>query len=43
MADALLFATARKHGLVLLTANLAEFDPMLQLLPETRVAFYRPA
>jgi predicted nucleic acid-binding protein len=41
LADALLLATARKAGLVLLTANLADLDPMLQLLPDARVAFYR--
>jgi predicted nucleic acid-binding protein len=41
LADALLLATARKVGLVLLTANLANLDPMLRLLPDARVAFYR--
>lgn len=39
--DSLLLATARRLGLTLLTANLAEFDPMLQLLPDTKLVFYR--
>ena len=40
-ADALVLVTARKAGLTLLTANLAEFDPLQQLLPDANVAFYR--
>lgn len=42
MADSLIFVTALRNGLTLLTANVAEFDLLQQLLPETRVAFYRP-
>lgn len=42
LLDCLLYVTALQHGLVLLTANLAEFDPIQQLLPQGRVAFYRP-
>lgn len=41
LLDSLLFLSALKSGLTLLTANFAEFDLMLQLLPGPRVAFYR--
>ena len=41
LADCLLFVTALRNGLIFLTANLAEFDPLHQLFPEARVAFYR--
>jgi predicted nucleic acid-binding protein len=43
LLDSLLFLSALSSGLTLLTANLAEFDLMLQLLPAPRVAFYRAA
>jgi predicted nucleic acid-binding protein len=38
--DALLFATARKHGLTVLTRNIADFDHLQQLEPTGRVLFY---
>ncbi len=40
MNDALLFATARKHGLTVLTRNTADFDLLQQLDPVGRVLFY---
>jgi predicted nucleic acid-binding protein len=39
--DALLFASARKHGCAVLTRNLADFDLLQQLDPSGRVLFYR--
>jgi predicted nucleic acid-binding protein len=39
--DALLFVTARQHGLTLLTRNLVDFDLFQQLDPAGRVLFYR--
>lgn len=39
--DALLFATARKHGCAVLTRNIADFDLLEQLEPSGRVLFYR--
>lgn len=42
LADALILASALKAGLTVLTANIADFDPLQQLLPEARIAFYRP-
>lgn len=39
--DALLFATARKHGCTVLTRNIADFDFLQQLEPTGRVVFYR--
>jgi len=41
MQDALVFATARKHGLAVLTRNTADFDLLQQLDPVGRVLFYR--
>jgi predicted nucleic acid-binding protein len=41
LADCTLFLQAHKLGLSVLTANVAEFDPMLQLIPSGRVLFYR--
>lgn len=41
-ADALILASALKAGLIVLTANIADFDPLQQLLPDAGVAFYRP-
>lgn len=38
--DALLLATARKHGLTVLTRNTADFDLLQQLEPSARVLFY---
>ena len=38
--DALLFSTARKHGLTVLTRNLTDFDLLQQLDPSGRVLFY---
>ena len=38
--DALLFSTARKHGLTVVTRNLADFDLLQQLDPTGRVVFY---
>lgn len=39
--DALLFATARKHGCTVLTRNTADFDLLEQLDPSGRVLFYK--
>jgi predicted nucleic acid-binding protein len=39
--DALIFATARKHGLTVLTRNIGDFDFLQQLEPSGRVLFYR--
>lgn len=39
--DALLFASARKYGCVVLTSNLADFDLLQQLDPSGRVLFYK--
>lgn len=41
--DCVLFLQAQKLGLTLLTANVADFDIMLQLAPAGRVVFYRRA
>jgi hypothetical protein len=41
LQDCVLFLQAQKLGFAVLTANLAEFDPLLQLLPTGRVLFYR--
>ena len=38
--DALLFSTARKHGLTVLTRNILDFDLLQQLEPTGRVLFY---
>jgi predicted nucleic acid-binding protein len=38
--DALLFSTARKHGLTVLTRNILDFDFLQQLEPTGRVLFY---
>ena len=43
LSDCLLFVSALREGLILLTANLAEFDLLHQIFPEARVAFYRAA
>ncbi len=39
--DALIFATARKHGHTVLTRNILDFDFLRQLDPSGRVLFYR--
>ena len=39
--DALLFASARKHGCVVLTRNVIDFDLLQQLDPSGSVLFYR--
>jgi predicted nucleic acid-binding protein len=39
--DALLFATARKHGCSVLTRNVLDFDFLQQLDPSGKVLFYR--
>jgi predicted nucleic acid-binding protein len=38
--DALVFATARKHGMAVLTRNVGDFDFLQQLDPSGRVVFY---
>ncbi len=38
--DALIFATARKHGMTVLTRNTDDFDLLQQLDPSGRVVFY---
>jgi predicted nucleic acid-binding protein len=38
--DALIFATARKHGMTVLTRNTDDFDFLQQLDPSGRVIFY---
>jgi predicted nucleic acid-binding protein len=40
--DALLFATARKHGLAVLTRNSMDFDLLQQLEPSGRILLYQP-
>ncbi|CAH1658269.1 type II toxin-antitoxin system VapC family toxin [Chelatococcus asaccharovorans] len=39
--DCVLFLQAQKLGFAILTANIADFDYMLQLVPAGRVLFYR--
>ena len=39
--DALLFATARKHGCTVLTRNVVDFDLLTQLDPSGSVLFYK--
>jgi predicted nucleic acid-binding protein len=39
--DALIFATARKHGHTVLTRNIVDYDFLHQLDPSGRVLFYR--
>lgn len=39
--DALLFASARKHGCTVLTRNVVDFDLLEQLDPSGKVLFYR--
>ena len=39
--DALLLVQARAAGAIVLTENVADFDPLQQLVPDARVLFYR--
>lgn len=41
LQDCVLFLQAMKLGLTVLTANLSDFDYLLQLIPSGRVLFYR--
>lgn len=41
LQDCVLFLQAHKLGFAVLTANLADFDLLLQLVPSGRVLFYR--
>lgn len=41
LQDSVLFLQAQKLGFTVLTANIADFDFMLQLIPTGRVMFYR--
>ncbi|WP_312367014.1 DNA-binding protein [Ensifer sp.] len=41
--DCILFLQAQKLGLTVLTANVSDFDYLLQLMPNGRVLFYRSA
>jgi len=43
LQDCVLFLQAQKLGFTVLTANIAEFDLLLQLVPTGRVLFYRIA
>jgi predicted nucleic acid-binding protein len=43
LQDCVLFLQAQKLGFTVLTANLADFDYLLQLVPTGRALFYRPA
>jgi hypothetical protein len=43
LQDCVLFLQAQRLGFTVLTANVAEFDILLQLLPTGRVLFYRVA
>lgn len=43
LQDATLFLQAQKLGFTVLTANIVEFDYLLQLVPTGRVLFYRIA
>lgn len=40
--DAAILLAALERGAIVLTANLRDFDPLLQLRPEARALFYRP-
>jgi hypothetical protein len=41
LQDCVLLLQAQKLGLTILSANVADFDILLQLLPSTRILFYR--
>ena len=42
LTDGLLLLTARRVGATVVTANTRDFDLLTQLVPDVRVAFYRP-
>ncbi|WGR73055.1 MULTISPECIES: DNA-binding protein [unclassified Bradyrhizobium] len=42
LQDCVLFLQGQKLGLVVLTANVADYDILLQLIPTGRVLLYRP-
>jgi predicted nucleic acid-binding protein len=42
LQDCVLLLQAQKLGFAILTANIAEFDLLLQLVPTARALFYRP-
>jgi predicted nucleic acid-binding protein len=42
LPDGLIFLTARKFGLRLLTANVHDFDLMHQIVSDAKIAYYRP-
>jgi len=42
LQDCVLFLQAQKLGFTVLTANVSDFDLLLQLLPAGRALFYRP-
>jgi hypothetical protein len=41
--DCVLFLQAQKLGLTVLTANVSDFDYLLQMIPAGKVIFYKPA
>jgi len=41
LQDCVLFLQAQKLGLVVLTANVGDYDILLQLIPTGRALFYR--
>jgi hypothetical protein len=41
LQDCILFLQSLKLGLAVLTANIGDFDILLQLIPAGRVVFYR--
>ena len=41
LQDCVLFLQAQKLGLVVLTANVGDYDILLQLIPAGRALFYR--
>jgi hypothetical protein len=41
LQDCVLFLQAQKLGLVVLTANVSDYDILLQLIPTGRALFYR--
>jgi len=41
LQDCVLFLQAQRLGLTLLTANISDYDYLLQLVPDGRVLFYR--
>ncbi|MDB5555763.1 MAG: DNA-binding protein [Rhizobium sp.] len=43
LQDCVLFLQAQKLGFTVLTANVSDFDYLLQLIPAGRVLFYRTA